>query len=51
MRSAGFVSVIDERLSPVIADLKASGQYGDEVVPPEGADAQTRLLAMIGRVA
>jgi uncharacterized protein (TIGR03086 family) len=46
-----FVSIIDERLSPVIADLKASGQYGDEVVPPDGADAQTRLLAMIGRVA
>jgi uncharacterized protein (TIGR03086 family) len=46
-----FVAIIDERLRPVIADLKASGQYGDEVVPPDGADAQTRLLAMIGRVA
>jgi uncharacterized protein (TIGR03086 family) len=46
-----FVAIIDERTGPVIADLKASGQYGEEVVPPEGADAQTRLLAMYGRVA
>lgn len=45
-----FVSIIDERVGPVIADLKASGQYGDVVVPPEGADAQTRLLAAFGRV-
>jgi uncharacterized protein (TIGR03086 family) len=46
-----YVAMIDERMSPVIADLKASGQYGDEVTPPDGADAQTRLLAMFGRVA
>ncbi|MEO8423644.1 MAG: TIGR03086 family metal-binding protein [Actinomycetota bacterium] len=46
-----FVAIIDERMAPVIADLKASGQYGDEVVPPDGADAQTRLLALFGRVA
>jgi uncharacterized protein (TIGR03086 family) len=46
-----FVATIDERMAPSIADLKASGQYGDEVVPPDGADAQTRLLAMFGRVA
>ena len=46
-----FVSVIDERVGPAIADLKASGQYGEEIVPPDGADAQTRLLAMFGRVA
>ena len=45
-----FVAIIDERVGPDIADLKASGQYGDEVVPPDGADAQTRLLAMFGRV-
>ncbi len=45
-----FVAIIDQRVAPVIADLKASGQYGDEVVPPEGADPQTRLLAMFGRV-
>jgi len=38
-------------MGPVIADLKASGQYGPEVIPPDGADAQTRLLAMFGRVA
>lgn len=46
-----FVAIIDERMTPVIADLKASGQYGDEIVPPERADAQTRLLALFGRVA
>jgi len=46
-----YVAVIHERISPVIEDLKASGQYGDEVIPPDGADAQTRLLAMFGRIA
>jgi uncharacterized protein (TIGR03086 family) len=46
-----FVAIIDERMGPVMADLKASGQYGDEIVPPDDADAQTRLLAMFGRVA
>lgn len=46
-----YVAAIDERMRPFIADLKASGQYGDEVVPPDGADPQTRLLAMFGRVA
>ena len=46
-----YVAVIDEKVGPAIADLKASGQYGDEVIPPDGADAQTRLLAMFGRVA
>jgi uncharacterized protein (TIGR03086 family) len=46
-----YVAVIDEKVGPAIADLKASGQYGDEVIPPEGADAQTRLLALFGRVA
>ncbi len=44
-----FVAVIEERVGPAIAELKASGQYGDEIVPPDGADAQTRLLAMFGR--
>jgi uncharacterized protein (TIGR03086 family) len=46
-----MVAIIDERTRPMIAELKASGSYGDDVVPPEGADAQTRLLAMFGRVA
>ncbi len=45
------VSAIDERVRPVIADLRAGGGYGEEIVPPDGADAQTRLLAMFGRVA
>jgi len=45
-----IVAIIDEKARPMIAELKASGVYGEDVVPPEGADAQTRLLAMFGRV-
>lgn len=45
-----FVAIIDERIGPTIADLKESGQYGDVIVPPDGADAQARLLAAFGRV-
>jgi uncharacterized protein (TIGR03086 family) len=29
--------------------LKSTGAYGGKVVPPEGADTQTRLLAVFGR--
>jgi uncharacterized protein (TIGR03086 family) len=29
--------------------LAGSGAFGGEVIPPEGANAQTRLLAMLGR--
>ncbi len=31
--------------------LKASGLYGDKVEPPPGADTQTKMLAVFGRVA
>jgi uncharacterized protein (TIGR03086 family) len=30
--------------------LKSSGSYGEKIVPPEGADLQTKLLAIYGRV-
>lgn len=52
----------DDRLDPELVEmclqvsapqedvLKASGAFGDKVVPPPGADAQTRLLAIFGRV-
>jgi hypothetical protein len=30
--------------------LRASGRYGPRVEVPEDADAQTRLLAFIGRM-
>lgn len=31
-------------------ELKASGVFGSKVVPPSGADKQTQLLAVFGRV-
>jgi uncharacterized protein (TIGR03086 family) len=34
-----------------VAELKATGAFGPEVAPPEGADLQTQLLAIFGRVA
>ena len=40
-----------ELIEPVVDAIKASGVYGPEVVPPAGADLQTRLLALTGRVA
>ncbi len=29
--------------------LKSSGMYGEKIEPPEGADTQTKLLAVMGR--
>ena len=34
-----------------VAGLKASGLFGPDVTPPPGADVQTQLLAIFGRVA
>jgi uncharacterized protein (TIGR03086 family) len=34
---------------PMEAVIRASGQYGEAVPVPDGADAQTRLLGFIGR--
>jgi uncharacterized protein (TIGR03086 family) len=45
-----LVDVITGDLEPKVAGLKATGLFGPEVTPPPGADAQTRLLAMVGRV-
>jgi uncharacterized protein (TIGR03086 family) len=51
----------DERLDPALVEacyrhnkpqeemLKATGLFGDKIEPPEGADLQTRLLAVFGR--
>ena len=38
-------------IAPMVAQFKASGVYGPDVTPPPGSDLQTRLLAMVGRVA
>ena len=40
-----------DTLKPFEDGLKMSGVYGPRVVPPEGADLQTKLLAVTGRVA
>ena len=40
-----------EVITPQIDLLKASGMFGGEITPPAGADSQTRLLALLGRVA
>ena len=48
---ADIVEVVDGIMRPIVADLKSSGVFGPVVTPPEGADAQTQLLALLGRVA
>jgi uncharacterized protein (TIGR03086 family) len=40
-----------DTLKPFEDGLKRSGLYGPKVEPPEGADLQTKLLAVTGRVA
>jgi uncharacterized protein (TIGR03086 family) len=44
-----LVEEIYELAAPAEDLLKAAGVYGDKVVPPEGADRQTELLAIFGR--
>ena len=46
-----LLEVTYEKMQPMVAAFKASGLYGPDVQPPLGADLQTRLLAMVGRVA
>jgi uncharacterized protein (TIGR03086 family) len=46
-----FVDMLYAAVAPQEDALKASGLFGDVVVPPEGSDIQTRLLAIFGRVA
>ena len=48
---ADIVQIVDDIMRPTVEPMKASGMYGPVVTPPEGADAQTRLLALLGRVA
>jgi hypothetical protein len=38
-----------EGMAPMDEVLRASGHYGPRVAVPDDADAQTRLLAFIGR--
>jgi uncharacterized protein (TIGR03086 family) len=46
-----MVQVIYDTFKPFEDGLKRSGMYGPKVEPPEGADLQTKLLALTGRVA
>ncbi len=48
---ADLVEVIYAVAAPMEDDLKASGLFGDRVEPPAGADTQTKMLAVFGRVA
>jgi uncharacterized protein (TIGR03086 family) len=46
-----LVELVYRKMKPKEDALKASGLFGKRVEPPEGADLQTRLLAVYGRVA
>jgi len=46
-----LLQITYDTMAPFIAEFKGSGIYGPDVQPPPGADLQTRLLAMVGRVA
>lgn len=45
------VEILYERYKPIEDRLKATGMFGPKVEPPPGADKQTQLLAIFGRVA
>lgn len=44
-----LVDILYASVAPIEDQLKASGMYGDKVEAPEGADTQTKLLAVVGR--
>jgi uncharacterized protein (TIGR03086 family) len=45
------IDVLFDHFKPQEKSLKASGAFGPRVDPPPGADKQTQLLAVFGRVA
>lgn len=45
----GLVEACYELARPHEEAMKRSGLFGDKVTPPDGADLQTRLLAIYGR--
>jgi uncharacterized protein (TIGR03086 family) len=44
-----MVGFAGEEIAPYAAELEKSGLFGAPVEPPAGADAQTRLLCLLGR--
>ncbi len=47
---ADWAELIYADMGPREDEIKGWGVFGDKVVAPEGADTQTRLLAVMGRV-
>jgi uncharacterized protein (TIGR03086 family) len=45
------LDLLFDHFKPMEKQLKATGAFGPKVEPPEGADRQTQLLAVFGRVA
>ncbi len=45
----GLVEFCHERMAPQLEQWRAAGAFGEAVPVPDGADLQTRLLAMTGR--
>ena len=45
-----LVEILYGEVKPKEKALKATGMFGPEVTPPPGADIQTQLLAVFGRV-
>src|SRR2546425_594401 len=46
-----LLDAVEPYYTPLVELLKATGAFGPVVEPPEGADRQTTLLAMLGRKA
>ncbi len=46
---ADAVTAIHQRFAPMEDMLRATGMFGEKVQVPDDADAQTRLLALLGR--
>lgn len=44
-----LVSFAVDEITPYAGELEKSGLFGARVTPPTGADAQTRLLCLLGR--
>jgi uncharacterized protein (TIGR03086 family) len=45
-----YAATIYERMKPMEDQMKSWGAYGDRIEVRDGADTQTRLLALFGRV-
>ncbi|NGO77293.1 TIGR03086 family protein [Streptomyces sp. YC504] len=45
----GLIDAAVREVAPYAADLDKSGVFGPAVEPPPGADAQTKLLCLLGR--